>query len=56
MAARDLKTLLADRETPSTIQSALDALDEIDDPAWVAATRAELLQELRELSDQGRLF
>lgn len=56
MAARDLRTLISDRETPATIQSALDALDEINDPAWVAATRAELLAELRELSDQGSLF
>jgi hypothetical protein len=56
MVPRDLKTLLADGETPETIQSALDALADIDDPKWVAATRAELLQELRAIEGQGSLF
>lgn len=55
---RDLKTLLADDETPETIQSALDALVDIEkqDPAWAAEVRADFLEELRVLEAQGSLF
>lgn len=55
---RDLKTLVADGESPETIQSALDALDDIEqqDPKWCAATRADLVQELDTLNGQGSLF
>jgi hypothetical protein len=58
---RDLKTLLADNETPETIQSALDALDELvpTSPAWalkILQNREELLQELNTINCQGTLF
>lgn len=53
---RDLRQLLADNETAETLRSAIEALAEIDDPAWVAATRAEFLEELRQLEAQGSLL
>ena len=58
---RDLKTLLADNETPATIQSALDALDELvpTSTKWesdIAALRHELSQELHAIGGQGSLF
>lgn len=58
MTARDLKTLHADHETADTLRSALVGLIEIEkqDPAWAAATRDELLEELRVLEGQGSSF
>ncbi len=61
MTARDLKTLMFDRETPETIRSALDALNKLQPTSakWAAdilANRDELLQELRLLEGQGSLF
>lgn len=62
MTARDLKTLIADDETPETIGSALEALDEIIPTAPAKALaelktmREELMREFQTLSPQGILF
>jgi hypothetical protein len=61
VTARDLQTLLFDRETPDTIRSALDELGKLKPTSakWAAeilATREELLTELRTIESQGRLL
>jgi hypothetical protein len=61
VTARSLEQLIADKETPETIRSALDALDELEPPtqAWrtnLSATRVELLQELATIETQGSLL
>lgn len=57
--ARNIMQLTADGDTPETIRSALDALDELKptSSAWAAkisAFRADLLQELQTI--EGRLL
>lgn len=62
MAARALLALQYDRETPATLRSAVEALDEIvlTAPAKHLASlqdlRADLMQELNTLEGQGSLF
>lgn len=61
MAPRDLKTLMFDHETPETIRSALDALDELKPTtakhgADILRMREDLLRELHTLEGQGSLF
>jgi hypothetical protein len=61
MTARSRTELEQDGETPETIRSALDALDQLKPPSakWAAdilANRNELLQELRTIETQGNLF
>jgi hypothetical protein len=58
---RDRQQLLADNETADTLRSALDALDVLVPTSlkWaleILRNREELLQELRAIESQGRLF